>query len=211
MKRIVAAGAAASVAVVTALGWAVLHRDGSAQPDGRRPAVPVVVALDPDDVASLRIEVGPARVDLVRRHGLWEPGPGTPPMAAELLDTRESDLFPLRAYRGVSTDASRPEFGLAAPELLAQVRDRRGRELVVSVGAATFTGEGFYARRGRDERLYLLTRRAVDTLRSVLRGEPVDRAAPRREAEALARAEQLSDPEVVTNPWLGQVLEEEGR
>ena len=173
--------------------------------------MPVVIGLEPEDVSQFMIEEGSVRARLVRQNGVWQPGPGTSAEAAALADEREADLFPLRAYRRLRSDTSRAEFGLAAPELVVRVTARRGGELIVAVGALSFTKEGFYARRQGDERLYLLTRRAVDGFRSVLRGQVVEEPRTAREAESLARAEQLTDPEFVTNPWLGQIEEEVGK
>jgi len=212
--RVAVAGTLAMVAVAV-VGLALLSANSSDEAGSstrRRPAdVPVVVGLEPEDVSQFVIEEGSARARLVRQNGVWQPGPGTSAEAAALADERETDLFPLRAYRGLRSDTSRAEFGLAAPELVVRVTARRGGELTVAVGALSFTKEGFYAQRQGDERLYLLTRRAVDGLRSILRGQVVEEPRPAREAETLARAEQLTDPEFVTNPWLGQIEEEVGK
>jgi hypothetical protein len=212
--RVAVAGTLAMVAVAV-VGLALLSANSSDEAGSsprRRPAdVPVVIGLEPEDVSQFVIEEGSARARLVRQNGVWQPGPGTSAEAAALADERETDLFPLRAYRGLPSDTSRAEFGLGAPELVVRVTARRGGELTVAVGALNFTNEGFYAQRQGDKRLYLLTRRAVDGLRSILRGQVVEEPMPAREAESLARAEQLTDPEFVTNPWLGQIEEEVGK
>ena len=203
-------GLALVVAAVTAVVRIPSGSDGPAPSEGR-PAVPVVMGLDAEDVARLVIEAGPARVDLVNVHGVWQPGSGTQDTAAEQAGEREPDLFPLRAYRALRSDPARAEFGLGAPELVVRAVDRRGGQVTVAVGAESFTGSGYYARRHGDPHLYLLTRRAVDGLRSILRGQPADAPRPAEETAALARAEQLTDPELVTNPWLAQITQEVGK
>jgi hypothetical protein len=151
-----------------------------------------------------------ALVEIDRTAGGWQPRPGTTAASAALLGEREGDLFPLRAYRMLHTDQTRPDYGLADPELVVDVDEGGGRTETVEVGAANFNGEGFYAHRRGDPRFYLLTRRAVDGLRSALRGEPVATARPDPERERLATAEQLSDSELTTNPWLAQIQAEAG-
>jgi hypothetical protein len=213
-RRAMAAGLVPSLAGVVATVIAVVRILSSAHgpaPSEGRPAVPVVLGLDAEDVARLVIEAGPARVDLVNVHGVWRPGPGTQDTAAELAGEREADLFPLRAYRALRSDPARAEFGLGAPELVVRSVDRRGGEVTVAVGAESFSGSGYYARRHGDPHLYLLTRRAVEGLRSILRGQPADAPRPAEETAALARAEQLTDPELVTNPWLAQITQEVGK
>jgi len=179
---------------------------------GRRPAVsvPAVLAVAPSAVVSLTVRSRGASVEVNRTSGEWQPGPGTTSNSAALLRAREGDLFPLRAYRMLTGDPRRTEYGLADPELLADVAEGAGRTETIEIGAATFNGEGSYARRVGDAHLYLLTRGAVDSLRSVLRGEAVSTPHSDPERERLASAEQLSDPELITNPWLAQILEETG-
>jgi hypothetical protein len=173
-------------------------------------SVPTILALAPPAVAAVRLSRWGTSVELDRTTGGWQPGPGTTAASAALLGARERDLFPLRAYRMLAGDPTRPEYGLADPELVAEVLDGAGRNETVEIGASTFNGEGFYARRLGDPHLYLLTRGAVDGWKSVLRGEAITtpRSAPER--ERLAGAEQLSDPELITNPWLAQILKETG-
>jgi hypothetical protein len=181
------------------------------RPRPNRPAavsVPVVMAAVPSDVLTVGMKGRNARVEIDRSSRGWQPRPGTTAASAALLGEREGDLFPLRAYRVLKTEESRPDYGLADPEFIVDVDEAGGRNETVEVGAPSFNGEGFYARRRGDPHVYLLTRRAVDGLRSALRGEPV--ATPRAdpERERLATAEQLSDPELTTNPWLAQILTE---
>jgi hypothetical protein len=171
-------------------------------------SVPVVIAATPSAVVTVRVRSRNALVEADRTSRGWQPRPGTAGTSAAFLSEREGDLFPLRAYRMLKTEGPRPDFGLADPELTVDVDEVGRRTATVEVGAATFNGEGFYARRRGDPRVYLLTRRAVDGLRSALRGEPVTTARSDPERERLATGEQLSDSELTTNPWLAQILAE---
>lgn len=173
-------------------------------------SVPVVIAAVPAGVVTVRVKGRNALAEIDRTSSGWQARPGTTEASATLLGEREGDLFPLRAYRMLDTDPARPDYGLADPELTVDVDEGGGRTETVEVGAANFNGEGFYARRRGDAHCYLLTRRAVDGLRSALRGEPVATARPNLERERLATSEQLSDSELTTNPWLAQILAETG-
>lgn len=201
------------VAAVLTLG---VVQAGRTRTDRHRPTgetaatVPVVIAATPSAVVTLRVKGRNALLELDRTSTGWHPRPGTAAASAVLLGDREGDLLPLRAYRVLDTDEARPDFGLADPELIVDVDEGAGRTETVEVGAATFSGEGFYARRRGEPRIYLLTRRAVDGLRSALRGESVTTARSDPVRERLATAEQLSDPELTTNPWLAQILAEVG-
>jgi hypothetical protein len=203
-----ALGAILVMAAVVA-GWsAVAHRH---RPTRRTAvAVPVVMAAAASDVVAVAVKDRKAVVEMDRIAGGWQPRPGTTSASAALLGEREGDLFPLRAYRVLKSEETRPDYGLSDPELILQVDEGGGRTETVEVGAATFNAEGFYAHRRGDPHVYLLTRRAVDGLRSALRGEPVTTARPDPERERLATAEQLSDSEMTTNPWLDQILGEAG-
>jgi len=204
-------GLAAGLLAVEALQTAATGAGGQHRPS-RRPAVsvPAVLAVAPSAVVAVTVRGRGASVEVNRTSGEWQPGPGTTSASAALLRAREGDLFPLRAYRMLTGDPTRAEYGLADPELIADVAEGAGWSETIEIGAATFNGEGSYARRVGDPNLYLLTRGAVDSLRSVLRGEAVTTPHSDPERERLASAEQLSDPELITNPWLAQILEETG-
>ncbi|HKN90856.1 MAG TPA: DUF4340 domain-containing protein [Acidimicrobiia bacterium] len=185
---------------------------GGQRRPSRQPAVsvPVILAVDPSAVVAVKVRGRGTSVEVDRTAGGWQPGPRTTSASAALLGAREGNLFPLRAYRMLTGDPTRAEYGLADPELVADVADGAGRSETIEIGAPTFNGEGSYARRVGDPHLYLLTRGAVDGLRAVLRGEAVSTPHSDPERERLASAEQLSDPELITNPWLAQILKETG-
>ena len=113
------------------------------------------------------------------------------------------------AYRRLDADPHGADFGLADPQLVVRIQNAAGEEQVVAVGATTFSGAGSYARRDGDAgHVYLLVRRTVDDLRSVLRGERVNTPRSEEEQKLANESAEDSDPEEVTNPWLAQALEE---
>jgi hypothetical protein len=209
--RTVAVGAIGLIAAAVTAG-VVQAQTGTG--DRHRPAgqsaapVPVVIAATPSAVVTVRVKGRNAVVEADRTSRGWQPRTGTAAASATLLGEREGELFPLRAYRMLNGAEPRPDFGLAEPELIVDVDEVGRRTETIEIGSASFNGEGFYARRRGDPVVCLLTRRAVDGLRSALRGESVTTARSDAERERLATAEQLSDSELTTNPWLAQILGE---
>ncbi|MDQ3946647.1 MAG: DUF4340 domain-containing protein [Actinomycetota bacterium] len=208
------------IAVVVAVGGTGCSSGGGDRSEDRAapaqdaptgPATPgvfSVVDLDPAQVHRLSVESKGAQVALVRTTaGTWLAEPGTPEVVSGLLAERETEVLPLQAYRRLDTDPDRPDFGLVDPEFVVRVQDAAGVEQAVSVGVVTFSGAGYYARRLGDPHVYLLVRRSVDDLRSLVRGERVNSPRTALENEILSESPD-ADPEEVTNPWLAQVLEE---
>lgn len=204
-------GATASAAAL-AFGWVGLGPSGATSPSRRSPEpVFAVVPFRPDEVARVVVEASGMRSELVRTpEGAWRPHSGTAATVATLLIESEDEVLPLLAYRRLAVDGTRPEFGLERPEITLSVEDRSGRAVDVAIGAPSVSGGGFYAGRGGDKRLYLVARRSVDDLRSLVRGERVDTPRSPREVKAMENAQRTADPEEVTNPWLRQVIEESG-
>lgn len=219
--RVVAMGLAlAAIVAVGISGCSSGGDDGpenSAAPAADAPTGPAtpgvfsVVDLAPAQVHRLSVESKDRHVALVRTAAAtWLAEPGTPEVVSGLLAERETEVLPLQAYRRLDTDPDRPDFGLVDPEFVVRVQDAAGVEQAVSVGGVTFSGAGYYARRQGDPHVYLLVRRSVDDLRSLVRGERVNSPRTQLETEILSESPD-ADPEEVTNPWLAQVLEEEKR
>jgi hypothetical protein len=168
-----------------------------------------VVGLTPTEVHRLSVASGDRQVALVRSSAAtWLAEPGTPEVVSGLMAERESEILPLQAYRRLDADPDQADFGLVDPELVVRVQDAAGAEQTVSVGVGTFSGAGYYARRQGDPHVYLLVRRSVDDLRSLVRGERVNSPRTALETEILSESPD-ADPEEVTNPWLAQILEEQ--
>src|SRR5205814_1936539 len=89
------------------------------------------------------------RVELNRRaDGHWQGAAGVPASTETLMVGSEEELFPLRAFRTVTTDAADPQFGLADPDITLEVDDGARRPYRVAFGAATFT-DGVWWRSAR--------------------------------------------------------------
>jgi uncharacterized protein DUF4340 len=208
--RALAAAVALAVGVGCSSGGGGQKKVAAPVPSG--PATPTVfsvVDLAPAQVHRLSVESKGRQVALVRSTAAtWLAEPGTPEVVSGLLAERETEVLPLQAFRRIVADAADADYGLADPELVVRVQDAAGVEQAVSVGAVTFSGAGYYARRLGDDHVYLLVRRSVDDLRSLVRGERVNSPRTALENEILSESPD-SDPEEVTNPWLAQVLEEE--
>ena len=214
--RVVAMGLAlaAVVAGVTGCSSGGGDRSEDSAPAADAPTGPAtpgvfsVVDLTPAQVHRLSVESKDRQVALVRTAAAtWLAEPGTPEVVSGLLAERETEVLPLQAYRRLDTDPDRPDFGLVDPEFVVRVQDAAGVEQAVSVGGGTFSGAGYYARRQGDPHVYLLVRRSVDDLRSLVAGERVNSPRTQLETEILSESPD-ADPEEVTNPWLAQVLEE---
>jgi hypothetical protein len=182
-------------------------------PPALRPLIFTVVDVPPAQVHRVTVEGQGRKASLVRSSAAtWLAEPPTPETTVSLMSESEYQILPLQAYRRLDADAHRADFGLAQPEFVLRIADAGGTEQVVAVGAVTFSGAGSYARREDDPgRVYLLVRGTVDALRSVLRGERVNTPRSELETQVLSESPDAGDPEEVTNPWLGQVLEEEKR
>jgi hypothetical protein len=202
---------AAAVALVLTMGPACAaggHTNTPANAAAHPTTFPVV-ALDPAGVHRLGVAGHGREVGVVRgAGGVWLAEPGTPPRSTSLMAENEDKLLPLVAYRRLEADAARPDFGLTIPELVVRVTDAAGQDQAVSVGAPTFSKGGFYASRAGDPHVYLLARRTVDDLRSLVQGEQVNTPRSEEDTKAIAEIDATSDPEEIENPWLAQILQE---
>lgn len=198
-----------ALSVVTAVAVGVALRDGG---PGRK-ALPAVVGLEPSDVRRLVVEAGGQQANLTRQGTGWFPEAGTPPQSAPLLYSIEGQLLPMLAYRAVAADPTDPQYGLVEPEVAVRLQDDTGEQITILIGAASFSGAGFYAlRQGDPHRVYLVPRNTMDLLRSLITGRPTTSAdllsdrAGRYQAE---REQAERDKDVTT--YLRQVLDAGGR
>lgn len=197
--RVVASSVCVTLAVV---GAAALSRSMTKERKDEPPAT--VLPVSSKDVRRIVVESGDRHVELTRTGaGAWSGAGGPSPALDGLMSDIEERLFPLRAYRTLTADASTPEYGLVDPEITFRVEDTRGRAHEIALGAPTFTNGGVYARRSTDgERLYLVPRRMMDDLRSLLTGRRVD--APNDLPDKMREATPKHDP---TSWWLRQALD----
>ena len=200
---------AASLLVV-AFAAGVWSRSSTHTP---RQPTPEVLTLGSSDVRHVVVESGETKAAFARKpDGAWSGEAGASPQATTLLSDAEERLFPLRAYRTLDVDADQPEFGLASPQITLTMDDTGGTTHRILLGAASFTGGGVYARRADDPgRLFLVPRRTIDDLRSVLAGKAISatndvpqKLRELKEKQAAADADQASW-------WLRQVLDSDAQ
>jgi len=165
----------AALAVVTALAVGAVVRQSGTE---RRP-LPAVVDLSPAAVRRIVVEAGGRQADLTRHPRGWSAEPGTPPQSAPLLFSAEDEMFPMLAYRSLRADPADPQYGLIEPAAVVRLEDHTGNQVGIRVGAASFSGAGFYASRDSEpDRVYLVPRSTVDLLRTLTIGERTTSADP---------------------------------
>ena len=199
--RVAASGLGVALAVVAAAATS------RALTDRRTETPPAsVLALRSSEVRRIAIESGSRHVELARSgNGTWTGVAGASPETEGLMADIQERLFPLQGYRSLAADTGSPEFGLGSPEITFLVEDSQGQDHRVLLGAATFTNGGVYARRnGEIGRLYLVPRRMMDDLRSLLTGRRVD--SPNNLPDKLREKTPKHDP---TSWWLRQALDAE--
>lgn len=195
----VRAAVPAVCAALAVIGGAALSRSLASRTPKAPPAM--VIPVKSSEVRRVAVEGGDRRVELARaRDGSWT---GGSPEAEGLMSGIEERLFPLQAYRTLRADTSSPEFGLGDPEITFLVEDLEGRDHEVALGAATFANGGVYARESTDtRRLYLVPRRMMDDLRSLVAGRRID--APNDLPDKVRDRSPKYDP---TSWWLRQALD----
>jgi hypothetical protein len=174
--------------------------------------LPALVEAAPDAIRHLEVEAGGRRAGLVRDTGQWSAEPGTPPGSAPLLGSVERQLFPLVAYRALQADPADPQYGLADPAAVVRIEAGELGRIAVRLGAASFSGAGFYAQaEGRPGRVYLVPRSTVDLLRSLTTGERTSSADPlaHRAGEYEAERNEAQDAKEIP-VYLRQVLDRGG-
>ena len=208
-----------AVAAAALAGWRLVDRRQPGPSGAAGRTVPLALGLKPESVRRLTLESGDRRVELDQNPtGVWTPGDGTASETPALMSTVEDDLFPLPAYRKLSIDTARPEYGLSRPELKVTVEDVTDRRYRLSVGAWTFTQGGSYVlAEGEGSGIYLVPRHSVDDLRSLLLGRHYESPRPARElqterdeqseADELKRRKSGDPLPPLETPWLRQAME----
>jgi hypothetical protein len=198
--------AAVAVAVVAAVaaGAGVLTRTHYRAKAG---STEKALAVEAGAVRAVVVADKAHRVELTRTgDGQWQ---GATPATRTLMLSAEDELFPLRAFRALSLDPADPQLGLADPDITFEVQDGGGERHRVAFGAPTFTDGGFYAHDpGQGRRVYLVPKRMVYDLRSVLAGNRIDppNDIPGKVRDANDKAREESEQHEVSY-WLQQSLD----
>jgi hypothetical protein len=124
------------------------------------------------------------------------------------MTAADDHLIPMLAYRRLDVDpADDPGFGFAGTDLAFTVETRTAQRFTVRFGGPSPTGGGYYVRRDGDPHVYVVAQQVFDEVSSLLAGREIARADDPRVEKALAESVRNEDPEEVTNPWLGQILD----
>jgi uncharacterized protein DUF4340 len=194
-------------ALCVAVGLAGAAGLSRAMTTRKRSAPPAtVLAVRPAAVQRVTVASDGRQVELAHADGSWRAGSGASVVTVGLMSDAEERLFPLRAYRSLPADPSSPEFGLVDPEITFRVTDTDGRDHDVALGRPTFTNGGVYAERSSEPgRVYLVPRRMMDDLRSLVAGRRID--APDDFAKSLREKAPNDD---TTSWWLRQAVDSAG-
>jgi hypothetical protein len=185
-------------------GAAGLSRKVTTRKQSTPPAT--VLAVRPEAVRRVSLESNGRHVELAHADGFWSAGAGASVVTVGLMSDVEGGLLPLQAYRSLRADTSSPEYGLADPEITVRVTDTDGQDHEVALGRPTFTNGGVYAeRRGEPGRVYLVPRRMMDDLRSLVAGRRID--SPDDLAKKVGENTPKDDG---TSWWLRQALDAGG-
>jgi hypothetical protein len=169
------------------------------------------VPAEPPDVHRVVVEGEGRRVELLHPPGgVWTAGAGAADATGTLMEAAQGRMLPMLSYRRLKVDASDPQFGLDSAGLTVTVETQTTEKWSLRVGGPNPTGAGHYVKRDGDQHLYIVVNQVVDDLRSLLAGVPVERALDPRIAKVFEGQNAQQDPEEVTNPWLGQILETSG-
>lgn len=206
-RPLVQAAVAASVVAAVAAGVGLATRAHYAAEGGSTASV---LDVEPSAVRGVVVASKDRQVELTRMDdGQWAGAAGVSPATRTLMVSSEDELFPLRAFRAVTADSSDPQLGLSEPEIRFDVTDATGARHQVSFGAPTFTDGGFYASvAGESQRVYLVPKRMVYDLRSVLAGHRVDPPdeVPKKVRDLDEKAKVASERAKVSY-WLRQSLD----
>lgn len=158
----------AAVLAVVALAWP----DNKSAPSG----IARIVDVPVEQVEAIVVESAAGRAQLANRGDSdWIAQKGTPSIGSTIMFDAEKRLFPLLGYRTLDdVDPEAKEFGLNDPEIVLSIKTRSGKVYKVAYGAQTFNTGGFYARRLDRDEVYLVPRRPMDDLRSIVAGKRID-------------------------------------
>jgi hypothetical protein len=189
---------------LAAFGLGSWSRHATRKPKEPRP--PKVLAVRPPEVRRVILESRGGRVEFARAgDGAWTGGSAASPVTETLLPDIEARLFPLGAYRRLRADASDLSYGLVDPEITLTIDGARRDRHRVFLGAATFTTGGYYAQSETDPHyVYLVPRRIMDDLRSLLAGRRID---ARNDLPSKIRERNQQEEAPKDSWWLQQVLD----
>jgi hypothetical protein len=166
------------------------------------------VPVEPENAYRIVVTVAGKDVEVIQTTGgVWQPGANASTNSAGLIAASKHILLPTLAYRRFEADRNDPEFGLATPKAIMLVETRLAEQFRLTIGNPTLNGGGYFAVRDGDPFTYVVVPQVLDNALGIFQGERVVRPADPTYVKALAKLDNPSDPEEVTNPWLKQVVQ----
>jgi hypothetical protein len=168
-------GAAVLVAALAVLvGYLVLSRP--------RPSPPAqaLIPCGPLNTTYLLIQ-GSGRTLEIQRSGsgdAWElRQPVAAPGDASTVDILVNEVNSVQVLNTISSPKPRDQYGLTDPGLAVTCRVNGGRSYNLTVGNQSFDGSGYYAQKGGDNRVLVISKVEVDGFERALSTPPV-KASP---------------------------------
>ena len=167
------------------------------------------VPVDADDAYRVVVNDGAVEVEVLHSDAAtWRAGTGATDVGVAMMAEAEAVLLPTLAYRRLAVDADDSQFGLTASDVSMTVETRTSQRFHLTLGGQTPNGGGYYARLDDDPGVYVVIPQVLDYIRSIAAGDRIVRPMSDDYIAALAAVDETGEPEVVTNPWLAQVIAE---
>ena len=140
------------------------------------PQTPALIPCGVLDTVYLRVQGGGRTLELQRstptaQWTVLQPveAPGDPGS----VDFLVNEVNSLEVLNTISTPRPRSQYGLAEPAFDVSCRVKAGRSYNLTVGKQSFDGSGYYAQRGGDSRVYIISSVEVDAFDKALSKPPV--------------------------------------
>jgi Domain of unknown function (DUF4340) len=140
------------------------------------PQPPALVPCGVVDTVYLRIEGGGRTLELQRPTTTsgWDvlqplQAPGDPRSVEFLVNEVDS----LKVLNTISTPQAKSQYGLDEPAFVVNCRLKSGRSYNLTVGRQSFDGSGYYAQKGGDNRVFIVSSVEVDGFDKALSRPPV--------------------------------------
>jgi hypothetical protein len=140
------------------------------------PQPPPLIPCGVLNTVYLRIEGGGRTLELQRRTVTsdWEVlQPDVAPGDPGSIDFLVNDLNSLEVLNTISTPRTESQYGLDVPGFAVTCRVGTGRSYNRTVGKQSFDGSGYYAQKGGDHRVYVISSVEVDGFDRALSKAPV--------------------------------------
>ena len=140
------------------------------------PETPALIPCGVLDTVYLRVQGGGRTLELQRSTptAQWTVlQPVEAPGDASSVDVLVNQVDSLQVLNTISNPQPRSQYGLAEPAFDVNCRVKSGRSYNLTVGKQSFDGSGYYAQKGGDSRVYIVSSVEVDGFDKALSKPPV--------------------------------------